>query len=108
VQLPSGAWCVIRKKHVDARGWLVLHVDYWESQADCDAHEPPEMRSDHSWGPGHEKSADLLPRLIAAVDSEWATGKRGDHNFCPMHKTQGVDRFGFLTHPHVAALEVMP
>jgi hypothetical protein len=106
--LPSGGFCLIRKKHTDARGWLVLHVDYWETEADQQSGKAPAMRSDHSWGPGHEKIVDLLPHLIRSIDSEWAAGHRGNRNLCPMHKTEGPDKFSFLSHPHVAALEVLP
>jgi len=107
VILRSGGFCAIREKSVDHRDWLLLVVDYWDSEADFKAGKPPILQSDHDWGPGHEKIADLLPQLLVPIEGEHTSGRRGDHRD-HTRKRGASDPHGFLAHPHVQALEVTP
>jgi hypothetical protein len=111
--LPNGRFCLIRDRYVDALGDLVVEAEYWRDEADFRS-RPREPREAHEHGfttldPATmlrrpvEATEDLLPRLIAAMvpcvrdDGHVAIKKRDRHS---------SDPYGYLTHPHVEAIEV--
>jgi hypothetical protein len=110
MKLTTGRFALIRKKFANADGHLVIEAHYWDSEADYESRPgSPRAAHDHmfvSRGPSGELSAirpddphvgaAILSVLNGTVDSALAVRTHA----------VGEDRFGWLAHPHVQAIEV--
>src|ERR1700722_5818479 len=126
--LPSGAFCLIREKSVDSDGNLLLVVHSWDSEAHHnDAPANPHSIQHHLLGPWKDykqrpgvahlcldgtprpvvESDDVGSLITSALDAPHAPGERRHES--DSHIARGTDdRWGFISHPHVAAMEVLP
>jgi hypothetical protein len=125
--LPNGHFVRIRDKYVrqpDAN--LVLVIEVWRSEADYKAN-PTQPRAAHDWlhlvsseiqaAGGYDKSRDgvhkvdpnkdLMSGLIATL--QCILDEQGNGTVAVRsHPRRVDDAFAWLSHPHIAALEVRP
>jgi hypothetical protein len=113
VILPNGRFCLIRDKYVDALGDLVVEVEYWRDEADHSA-RPQHPREAHEHGftvrdkltgarIAISPSFDVLGMLLNSM----APCTREDgHTAIVRRERHAGDPHGYLSHPHVQALEV--
>jgi hypothetical protein len=131
VILSNGCYCLIREKGLGPDGLLRIVAESWDSEADHLASpDAPHHAEDHLFGPYkqpafHQDGSPVLNdaahqialpvptaahhdvhgRILDVLNRHHVPGSRrhavsalvGDH-----------DRWGFLDHPHVKALEVVP
>lgn len=119
MQLANGRVCLIREKHVDPDGDLVLHVEYWRDAADQAEHpDTPREAHDHRFRTVHSPEHPLagMRRAVQLHENLWEHRigpvlngcQREDFHRAVMKHERGQDAYGYLSHPHVAMLEVAP
>lgn len=126
--LPNGAFCLIKERAVDADGNLLLIVHSWDSESHHGAAPAaPHSIQHHGFGPWKDykqrpgvahlcldgtsrpvtQSDDVGSLIAKALEKCHAPGTRQRESSA--HIVRGnEDRWGFLSHPHVVALEVSP
>jgi len=109
--LPNGRFCLIRHKFANADGHLVIEAYYWDGEAEHKAfpYEPRAVH-DHMFVSRKLDSGDLVsvnpddPHVGAAILA--VLNGTVDSSIALRKHDVGEDRFGWLSHPHVQALEV--
>lgn len=130
MKLPSGAYCLIRSKHVcqsqdvpspngpapvpaglkpHDHHWLTIMFDLWDSETDQLAGKRPvltdEAQFGHRLAAGHPNLGDFITETI---DAHYRGGHRGNRCDPRWHPSNAVaDVLGLLQHPHVQALKAM-
>ncbi|HEV8068694.1 MAG TPA: hypothetical protein VGP76_13235 [Planctomycetaceae bacterium] len=110
--LPNGRYCLIRDKYVDALGDLVVEAEYWRDEADFRS-RPKEPREAHEHGftTRDERrqrrpvvsSEDLLARILPVL---CGCTRDDGHVAIRNRERHPSDPHGYLSHPHVEAIEV--
>lgn len=116
--LPSGRFVQFRDKFITSDGHLCLMIELWPSEAYYKA-RPDEPRAAHDWlhlVPVNDAGArvnvdpqsNLTPGLVAILERTLGPDGSGEVNVFRGHSRRPDDPYGWLSHPHVQALEVTP
>ena len=110
--LPNKRFALVRDRYVDGFGDLVVEVEYWRDEADYHARpDHPREAHEHGFTTRDEQrqrrpvlpSEDLLARILPVL---CACTRDDGHIAIRNRERHPSDPHGYLSHPHVEALEV--